>query len=244
MAGKAKRSVPVNLNGAEIMITNASTDEKIMTAVGMIGYGSERIAEGKTLLIDATAKKDTRVALSGAQLEATAASKAAMNAAKEAFQSYSVLVKGEFKGKKETLAVLGLDKPMPRTEASLIEAGKTLFANAASHPEIKSGMLKYGYDDAKLAAEQAKVLAFEKANDQQKAAEGAAQNATEDQTKSIARLNDWVAQFRKAAKIALKNNKQLLEKLGIHARSTKTKAQRGAPKKAAATRAAQRSTTK
>ena len=51
-------------------------------------------------------------------------------------------------------------------------------------------------------------------------------------------MNDWVAQYLKIAKVALRGKKQLLEQIGVTARTTKTAAQRAAPRKAAATRAA------
>lgn len=244
MTKKLRRSVPASLNGAEIMITNASMDEEIMKLIGPVGYDSAGMAFGKSLLADATAKKDVHIALAGAQQGTTAAANAAKKAATDAYQSYSVLAKGEFKNKKEWLSVLGLDKPMPRTEAALISSGESLFENAATDTGIKAAMLKYGYDDAKLAEGKAKIVAFETANSAQKAAEGAAQDATEERDAALVKLNDWVAQFRKAAKVALKDKKQLLEKLGIRARSTRTKAQRGAAKKAAATRAAKKNTQK
>jgi len=54
-------------------------------------------------------------------------------------------------------------------------------------------------------------------------------------------MNEWVAQYLKIAKVALRNKRQLLEKIGVAARTTKTASQRAAPKKAAATRAAKKS---
>ena len=51
-------------------------------------------------------------------------------------------------------------------------------------------------------------------------------------------LNKWVGTYTTVAKAALRSKPQLLEKLGIKVRSSKTAAQRAAPAKAAATRAA------
>ena len=70
----------------------------------------------------------------------------------------------------------------------------------------------------------------------------AAQQATREQEAALSALNDWTAQYLKIARVALRDKKQLLEKLGVAARTTKTKAQRGAAKKAAATRAAKKKT--
>jgi hypothetical protein len=53
-------------------------------------------------------------------------------------------------------------------------------------------------------------------------------------------VNNWVNHYLQVAKLALHDQPQLLEKLGIGVRTSKTKAQRGAPAKAAATRAAKK----
>ncbi len=241
MARDPGKSISARLNKAEIMISNALSESEIMEAVSKVGYTSGKLTQARALFDAATARKDAHVALAGAQKEATAAARAAKKTAVGAYQEYSALAKGELKKSKESLTKLGLNNPMPRSEAKFIEAGKTLFENARSDAAIKAAMLTYGYDDAKLQGEKAKILAFEKADAGQRAAEGAAQNSTDEQEKTMEELNDWTAQFRKAAKIALKDKKQLLEKLGIRVRSTRTRAQRAAGKKAAATRAAKKS---
>ena len=69
-------------------------------------------------------------------------------------------------------------------------------------------------------------------------AKGTAQQATQDQDAALAAMNEWVAQYVKIAKVALRGKKQLLEKIGVTARTTKTAAQKAALAKAAATRAA------
>jgi len=53
-------------------------------------------------------------------------------------------------------------------------------------------------------------------------------------------LHYWMGGFVRVAKVALREDPQLLEKLGILKRSSKTKAQRGAGKKASATRKAKK----
>jgi len=240
MAKHPGKSISVLLDKAEVMITNSLLDSVIQGLVAGVGYGLDRLKEGKALLVSATAIKDTHIANTGAQRESTAAAKKARKEAIAAYQSYSTLAKGELKKSRESLTKLGLNKRMPRTEAGFIAAGKTLFDNAMSDTAIKTTMAKYGYDDAKLTGENVKILAYESANDVQKAAEGASQDSTDTQSKVMKELQDWMAQYAKAARIALKDKKQLLEKLGIRARTTKTRAQRQAPLKAAATKKAKK----
>ena len=60
----------------------------------------------------------------------------------------------------------------------------------------------------------------------------AQQQATQDQDAALTMMNDWVAQYLKIAKVALRGKKQLLEKIGVTARTTKTAATRAAKKAA------------
>jgi hypothetical protein len=111
---------------------------------------------------------------------------------------------------------------MPKDTAGFLAAAYTLFDNAASLAVLAD----YGYDTEKMQAEREKLVLMDASNQNQEAA--------------LDTLNEWVAQYRKIAKVALRGKKQLLEKIGIAARTSKTAAQRAAPKKAAATRAAKK----
>jgi hypothetical protein len=74
----------------------------------------------------------------------------------------------------------------------------------------------------------------------QELAKDAVQQASQDQEAALAKMNDWVTQYLKIAKVVLRGKKQSLEKIGVTARTTKTAAQKAAPAKAAATRAAKK----
>ena len=57
---------------------------------------------------------------------------------------------------------------------------------------------------------------------------------------ALAALKLWMSQYLRIARVALRSKPDLYVKLGGVARSTRTAAQRQAPKKAAATRAARK----
>jgi hypothetical protein len=137
----------------------------------------------------------------------------------------------------EHLAALGLSGAEPRSVARFLVGSYALFDNAQSVEAIRAALVGYGYTEATLRSEREKIAALDRANQAQEAAKGAAQQATRDQEAALAKLQDWFSQYAKIAKVALRGRKQLLEKLGLRVRSTKTAAQRSGPKKAAATRA-------
>ena len=141
---------------------------------------------------------------------------------------------------KAQLNALGLSGSMPKDTAGFIASAYTLFDNARS----LSALADYGYDSVKLQSERLKIAAYDTANQGQEAAKGAAQQSTREQDAALQALNSWISQYLKIAKVALSGKPQLLEKLGVVARTSKTAAQRLAPKKASTTRAAKKSEVK
>ena len=92
----------------------------------------------------------------------------------------------------------------PRGTAAFIQAGYTLFDNARD----VAALADFGYDADKIAAERAKIEAYDQANQAQEMAKGSAQQATQDQDAALAAMSDWVAQYLKIAKVALRGKKQ------------------------------------
>lgn len=222
------------LTAAQLAITNSLADPEIKAAVAQYGYTTTKLNAGKKLYDTALAAVNAQKSGRGNQKTATADLKAKEKDARDAYQAAAKVARAALD--KDGLAKLGLAGKEPRDTAGFIAAGYTLFDNAA-----ESGLLaEFGYDADRLAAERAKIEAFDQANQAQEMAKGAAQQATQDQEAALKAMNDWVAQYLKIAKVALRGKKQLLEKIGVTARTTKTAAQRAAPRKAAATRAAKK----
>ena len=172
----------------------------------------------------------------GAQQESSRILAQAEKSARDAYQSLAKVARAVFLKDKAQLNALGLNHNMPLGTAGFLAAAYTLFDNART----LSALADYGYNSVKLQSERAKIAAYDTANQQQEAAKGAAQQSTREQDSALQALNDWTAQYLKIAKVALSGKPQLLEKLGVLVRTSKTAAQRAAPKKASATRAAKK----
>jgi predicted pyridoxine 5'-phosphate oxidase superfamily flavin-nucleotide-binding protein len=234
MPTKPHATTAQQLNAAQLAITNSLADPEIKAAVAQYGYTTTKLNAGKALYEAALAAVNLQKTGKGDQKVATAALKAAEKEARDAYQAAAKVARAALPA--EELATLGLAGKEPRDIAGFLQAAYTLFDNAAD-----SGLLvDFGYDDERIGAERDKIEALDAANQAQELAKGAAQQATQDQDAALAKMNEWVAQYLKIAKVALRGKKQLLEKIGVTARTTKTAAQRAAPKKAAATRAAKK----
>jgi len=234
MPTKPVTTIPQQLNAAQLAITNSQSDPEIKAAVAQYGYTTAKLNAGKALYDTALASVNAQKSGKGDQKTATADLKAAEKSARDAYQAAAKVARAALS--KEDLTTLGLMGKEPRGTAGFIQAGYTLFDNAD-----ESGLLAdFGYDEARITAERAKIEAFDTANQAQEMAKGVSQQAAQDQEAALKAMNDWVAQYLKIAKVALRGKKQSLEKIGVTARTTKTAAQRAAPKKAAATRAAKK----
>ncbi len=240
MPGKAKNTISDQLKAAKVALTNSLADAEIQGYVAKYGYDTTRLNEGQAIYLAADSAVSAAAAATGAQKQTTEDLLKAQKTALTAYQDLSTVAKAVLKGNGGALTKLGLDRPMPRTTAGFTAAGYILFDNATADPDIKSKVGTRGYTDEKLATERAKIVAFDEADDHQEAAKGANQQASNAEASAMKKLNDWMAEYRKIAKIALREKKNLLEKLGIPVRNTKTKAQRNAPMKSAATRAAKK----
>jgi hypothetical protein len=224
MPTKPVVSIPQQLNAAQLAIANSLADPEIKTAVAQFGYTTAKLNAGKKLYDIALAAVNDQKSGKGAQKDASAQLKTALTAARDAYQALAKVARAALT--KEDQVKLGLGKE-PRGTAAFIAAGYTLFDNAG---EV-TALADFGYDADRLAAERAKIEAYDEANQTQEMAKGSAQQATQDQDAALAAMNEWVAQYLKIAKVALRGKKQLLEKIGVLARTGKTAAQKAAPKK-------------
>jgi hypothetical protein len=242
MPTKPIHSIASQLNAAQVAISNALADARVVAMLSQFGYTAAKIKEGQKLYQAARLAVNAHKTMSGEQQYKTSEVKKITKNAYDAYQALAKVARAIWQHDKPKLAALGLHGAMPRSTAGFLNAAYTLFDNAAKGEAAadKSGteeLAEYGYTRAKLAAERAKITALDRMNQAQEAAKGEAQNAGRDQQAAIRALNQWLAMFTKIAKVALRTKPEYLEKLGILARSSKTKAQRQAPKKARETRA-------
>jgi hypothetical protein len=148
------------------------------------------------LLLDLRATEYAQKSGKGDQKTDTADLKAKEKEARDADRAAAKVARATLDA--DGLTTLGLTGKEARDTAGFIQAGYTLFDNAAD-----SGLLvDFGYDDERISAERAKIATFDTANQAQEMAKGAAQQTSQDQEAALVKMNDWVAQYLKIAKAA------------------------------------------
>ena len=238
MPTRPMNSIADRLNAAQLAINNSLSDAEIQARVAEYGYPATKLTAGKALYTAAVTAVNNAQAADGTQQQTTARVNAEEEKARDAYQALAKVCRACFNNEPARLTMLQIGGKTPRTTAGFLTSALTLFDNALGVAEIKTALAEYGYTAQKLSSERAKIVEYDQANQAQEAAKGAAQQATRTQDKALSELDDWMARYLKIAKVALRDDRELLEKLGILSRSSKTAAQRAAPAKASATRAA------
>ena len=225
MCARPKESQADRLTAAQIAIDNSLSDDEIQARVAEYGYPVAKLTAGKTLYTAALNAVGNAESAAGAQKLATDHVESAEQIARDAFQALAKVCRAAFSDEPAQLTALQLDGKTPRSTAAFLTTANILFQNALGTPEIQTTLAEYGYTAQKLQTECAKITSFSQANESQEAAKGAAQQATVVQNNALAELDDWMARYIKIAQVALRDEPQLLEKLGILSRSSKTAAQ-------------------
>lgn len=224
MPTKSIVSIAERLNAAQVAVSNSLADAEIQSLVAAYGYSPAKLNEGQALYEAALAAVAAQKSAAGGQRQATQELAEAEKSARDAYQSLAKVARAIFKDDKARLTALGLTGAAPRATAGFLASAASLFDNAAGAPTLA----EYGYDAGRLASEKAKIAAFDLANQRQEAAKGAAQQASREQAAALTSLEAWRAQYIKIARVALRAKRQLLEKIGVPARTT---ARRAAPEK-------------
>jgi hypothetical protein len=223
---RPKQSIAEQLHAAQLAVNNSLTDPEIQSLVSGFGYTAEKLTEGRYLFECAEAAVTAQRFAAGAQQDATQTVEETKRAAVDAYQALAKVARAV--ANPAQLAALGLvGGRMPRSTAGFLAAAYTLFDNA---PNLTS-LAEYGYTPEKLAAERVRISVYDHANQTQEAAKGAAQQSTREAEAALTALREWTARYIKVARVALREKPQLLEKLGVVARTSKTAAQRAALRK-------------
>lgn len=220
MKSQQTRSIPAQLSMANIAITNSLNDSTIMAAIGAYGYTAERMQQGRALYAAAMAAVNAQSVAAGEQRGATLQCEAAEAQARKHYKALTKVARALFGANSAERAALSLRGPMPEGQAGFLTAARTLYENALQVASIKDALAEYGYDEARLTAEQATLTVCEQARRAQVAAMSATIEATQAQAAALKALQRWMVRYRAIASTALENDPQLLERLGFAVRTT------------------------
>lgn len=181
----------------------------------MFGYDEARLAEGRAAYDAADDANETQKKEYGEQFAATDELEKARAAADTQWSIHYQIARVAFKKDRGALTALGADKRRARKLADWLAQAKQFYKNALTTPEFLAAFERFKQDQATLENAQSLVEAVATARDKQKKETGEAQDATEKRDAALEELDEWMSDFLTIAKLALQDQPQLLEALGV-----------------------------
>ena len=202
----------------KMAIANALKSEVIMEYLADYNYTPARLAEGQTLLTSADALITAQVGGLGDQKNATEDKDEAWAATDKVYMRHLKAARLCIH-KSGDRTLLALDGNRENSYLRWRGQANQFYTQALARPDLLAQLADLNLTAAKLQAGLAMVTALETARQTQQSQIGLKQNATEERDKVLNDLRVWLSKYLAVAELALEDEPQLLESLGVLVRS-------------------------
>lgn len=208
------------LLSAQVMIINALSDSVIKKALEGYGYAEEKLLAGKKLYDEIAVLDNLRKMKYGERIAATAELNNAWRTAKQQYMQTLKIARVAFRENVKADKAIFLKGVRKRTLSEWLIQAQVFYTNILNDGELTEILSRYGYSPERLRQEFALLDQVVDKSFRQKKEIGEAQEVNEAWDKKIDELAKWVSDLRAVAKVALAEDPQQLEKLGILARTS------------------------
>lgn len=213
-----KLTIAQQVRKALVATNNAIKRKKIADALAVFRYTKAKIEAGLKLAKEVEALDTKQKAIQGKQYGASNALDKQLKKAKKAYLKTLEVARVAFRGKKTARAALMLGGKRKVSTAGIIDQAGKLYNNSINTESYLNTMKQYGYNKPKLQAEYKLFLEAGKLDNAQEGAKSSAQTATLKRDEKLKKMKRWMSDFNRIAKVALANDRQSLEALGIVAK--------------------------
>ena len=212
----------------KMAIANALKSQVIMEYLADYNYTPARLAEGQTLLTSADALITAQVGGLGDQKNATEDKDEAWAATDKVYMRHLKAARLCIH-KSGDRTLLALDGNRENSYLRWRGQANQFYTQALARPDLLAQLADLNLTAAKLQAGLDMVTALQVARETQQSQIALKQNATEERDKVLNDLRVWLSKYLAVAELALEDEPQLLESLGVLVRSRSTRSPEPAP---------------
>jgi hypothetical protein len=213
---------------AKIMIENVIPDKKIRTVLANFGYDEAKLSSGKALLEEMQRIINMQKKKYRNQYEAGRETWKSWEKANAIYMRTLKVARVALQNNAKAESALMLYGDRKKNLSGWLSQTKTFYENLMGDADLMNEMHKIGCTMERLNEEYGFVKDVMVKNLLQKKETNEAQEAAEMRNKKIDEFYKWISNFRAIAKVALSDDPQKMEKLGIFARG-KVKVKRKKP---------------
>lgn len=204
---------------AQNAISNSLNQPLLKPFLEEYGYTAERLNQGEALYNKASEANSAHKKEYGEQYEATYELDETKAKAGKVYMKHLKVARIAIGKEPGPVNALQLAGTRSRTLSGWLSQAKAFYTNALNDPLILEALGEFMITGAKLKTGQKLVLECEAKYSKQLKEKGEAQDATSIRDKAMDELDKWMSEFTGIARIALEENPQYLEMLGIVAPS-------------------------
>ena len=212
------KNIPAELDFYQLALDNALDNSVIQTHLDDVGYVADRLKAGRAKLLAVQDLYHGQRGEYGQRRDATDGKSTAVDAANQAYLPQLKLARIVIKNPGDR-GLLKLDGDRKEKWSDWRDQVESFYTNILKRPDLQTRLLDVNLTVAKLTAAHNLVEAAFAARDTQSTEYAEAQNATEARDAALDDLRDWMSDYLAAARVALEDQPQLLEALGILVRS-------------------------
>lgn len=215
MATRPKISETAILERYRVALENVEAQTEIATIMAEFGYDSALIEEGKNLFNKTRQAYDFNTQEDDETSEAYSIFSEKREQLADTYSLHRKKAKVVFRNDQETLEKLALTGSLPSAYISWLETVKKFYLVATGDHLIQEKLSRLKVTLDNLNATDTLIGEVESARSEYLREKGESQDATEAKDTAFAELDDWMSEFYAVAKIAMEDNIQLLEALGL-----------------------------
>lgn len=209
------QSIDGKLLFAQNAINNALNNEPIKAALAGFGYDEAKLTEGKSLYEKSADLQDRQKKEYGEQFAATDALNLSRADANKIYLIHLKVARVALKGDRNAEESMQMGGRRKESLSGWLKHARSFYINALGQPDTLSKLAGFGITEEKLRSNLTNVEAVESNYNAQLKEKGEAQAATAARDEALDELQEWMSDFITIARIALENDSQYLEILGI-----------------------------
>jgi hypothetical protein len=219
MSTRERITEVATLERYRVALENAECQPEIAKIMIEFGYDSNVITQGKELFTitrqayDMNVKEDDESSLAYSNLTGK------RNLLEDTYSLHRKKAKVVFRKDPITMQKLSIDGSIPRAYVRWLETVKKFYSEVLSDNEVQTKLSRLKLTAEDLNAANTLISELEAARSEYLKEKGESQDSTKQKDAAFATLDDWMSEFYAVARIALEDNLQLLEALGVLVRN-------------------------
>ena len=215
MSTRPKVSETATLERYRVALENVESQNEIATIMAEFGYDTEELQKGKQLFTETRQAYDLNVKEDDETSQAYSDYSEKRNSLANTYSLHRKKAKVIFRKDLEIMKRLSLDGSVPAAYVKWLETVKKFYSEVTSDRDLEEKLRRLKITAEDLNAARTLITELESARSEYLKEKGESQDATKQKDAVFTNLDDWMSEFYAVAKIALEDNIQLLEALGV-----------------------------